>query len=74
MLSAGFRGGLFIIYWHMLINTPQHIQSVPQIKNVYCLWPSDAECATNGVAVFIGALSRGVSARPEDIQRGIQPD
>lgn len=43
-------------------------------KNWYCLWPSDTEYATSGMAVFISALSRGVSAKPEDIQRGIQPD
>lgn len=62
MLPAGFRGGLFIIYWHMLINMPQHIQSVLQIKNVYCLWPSDTEYATSGMADFISALSpRGFS-------------
>lgn len=74
MLPAGFRGGLFIIYWHMLINTPQHIQSVRQIKNWYCLWPSDTEYASSGMAVFIGLLIRGVSAKPEDILRGIRPD
>lgn len=58
----------------MLINTPQHIQSALQIKNVYCLWPSNTEYATSGMAVFISALSRGVSAKPEDIQRRIRPD
>ncbi len=54
MLPAGFRGGLCIIYWLT------HIQSVLQIKNEYCLWPSDT--ATSGMAVFISALSpRGFS-------------
>jgi len=53
MLPAGFRGGLFIIYWHMLINSPQHFQSVRQIKYWYDLWPSDREYASSGMAVFI---------------------
>lgn len=58
----------------MLINSPQHFQSVRQIKNWYYLWPSDREYASSGMAVFIGSLIRGVSAKPEDTLRGIRSD